>query len=399
MKHTSAFLLFGLALTAIACGCRKDDDDNPSTGGGGNPALEAAKHAAVVNYANIVHANYADAEAKAEELKAAIDAFVAAPSEPGLQACRAAWLEARVPYGQTEAFRFGNGPIDDEDGPEGLLNAWPMDEAYVDYVEGNATAGLINSTDPAYADITGGLLESLNEAGGETNISTGYHAIEFLLWGQDLSTSGPGAREWTDYTTAANAGRRGAFLKACAALLVQHLGELEHEWAEGVAGNHRSSFTGGSANSALSAILQGIGTLSKGELAGERMEVAMLTQDQEDEHSCFSDNTHLDIRMNALGIENVYLGRYVRTDGSTISGTSIKEVVTMVNGTTATEAETAITGAKVLAYAIPNPFDQQIQSGDPGGAVNDAVVALKAAGDRISAAASALGLTITTDVD
>ena len=77
------------------------------------------------------------------------------------------------------------------DGPEGLINAWPLDEAYIDYVEGDPAAGVVNDPD-TYPTIDAELLTSLNEQGGEANISTGWHAIEFLLWGQDLSTDGPG---------------------------------------------------------------------------------------------------------------------------------------------------------------------------------------------------------------
>ncbi len=401
MNISRTYLAAALAFTVLAAGCKKEDDEpTPGTGGGGsNTALETAKQNAINAYADVVYYNYKDAKDAADDLKDAIEDFLDAPGAVRFQACKDAWLAARIPYGQTEAYRFGNGPIDDENGPEGLLNAWPMDEAYVDYVEGNASAGIIN--DPAtYPVINAALLESLNEAGGETNISTGYHAIEFLLWGQDLSASGPGERPWTDYTTAPNAVRRGQFLEACADLLVDHLEFLEDEWKSGVSGgNYRTAFVGGDKNAALAAILQGVGTLAKGELAGERIEVAMLTQDQEDEHSCFSDNTHIDIRMNALGVENVYLGRYVRTNGQTIQGTSIKSVVALVNSGLADEVAAAIANAKDLAYAIPAPFDQQIQSGDPGGHVNAAVIALKNAGDQISAAASALGLTISTDVE
>src|SRR5690606_40623199 len=101
----------------------------------------------------------------------------------------------RVPYMQTEAFRFGNAVVDDW---EGQVNAWPLDEGLIDYVEadyqhalGNpgATANIIASTairigedSVDVSQITPELLASLNElAGSEANVATGYHAIEFLL--------------------------------------------------------------------------------------------------------------------------------------------------------------------------------------------------------------------------
>ena len=91
-----------------------------------------------------------------------MDAFLADPNETTLAAAKEAWLAAQEPYGQTEAYRFYGGPIDDADGPEPLLNAWPLDEAYVDYVEGAPEAGIINSPD-SYPTIDQDLLISLNE--------------------------------------------------------------------------------------------------------------------------------------------------------------------------------------------------------------------------------------------
>lgn len=283
-----------------------------------------AARAVLDNYATLVSATYADSVASARALKTAIDAFVAAPSAAGLEAARTAWLEAREWYGQTEAFRFYGGPIDGEDGPEGLLNAWPLDEAYIDYVEGNAAAGIIN--DPKQ-QISAERLAQLNERGGEENVATGWHAIEFLLWGQDRSDSGPGARSYTDFVDgqAANAERRRLYLSTVAAMLVEHLDGVAKAWTPGEK-NYRARFVA-SGEQGIQRMLTGLGTLSRGELAGERMEVAMDTQDQEDEHSCFSDNTHRDIVGNARGIQNVWEGRYLARDGKRIEGADRKSVV------------------------------------------------------------------------
>ena len=85
---------------------------------------------AVANYADIVEATYADTLADAQALDGTLEALVADPSDTTLAAARTAWLDSREPYLQTEVFRFYDGPIDNaEDGPEGLINAWPLDEA------------------------------------------------------------------------------------------------------------------------------------------------------------------------------------------------------------------------------------------------------------------------------
>ncbi len=242
-------------------------------------------------------------------MDAAIDAFVADPTDETLEAAKQAWLAARDDYGLTEAFRFYGGPIDDEEtGPEGLINAWPLDEAYVDYVEGDDTAGIVNDPD-SYPTIDAELITSLNEEGGEANISTGWHAIEFLLWGQDLSADGAGARPVADYTEAANADRRLTYLTVTSDLLLEHLSGLVEAWAPD-AENYRAEFVAQEPDEALVDIITGVGELTRGELAGERMNVAYEERSQEDEHSCFSDNTTTDLVANERGIEMVITGAY-----------------------------------------------------------------------------------------
>ena len=186
----------------------------------------------VEHYATLVSTTYSDALAQAKTLQGDVNSFLAEPTAERMQKARDSWTAARLPYLQTEVFRFYEGPIDDEDGPEGLLNAWPMDEAYIDYVDGSPTAGLVNNK-ADFPEIDAGVIESLNEKDGETNISCGYHAVEFLLGGQDFSADGPGSRPHTDYTTADNADRRGDYLRAVTDLVVEKLEGLVAEWMPG----------------------------------------------------------------------------------------------------------------------------------------------------------------------
>lgn len=349
--------------------------------------------AAVETYANIVYANYDDALSAAINLETALTEFVANPSDGTHTAAKEAWLAAREPYGQTEAFRFSGGPIDDEDGPEGLLNGWPLDEAYIDYVDGMADVGIVNDV-ATYPEITVALLESLNEVGAEENISTGYHAIEFLLWGQDLSADGSGDRPLTDYTDAPNADRRGDYLLAASELLVTHLSSLVDEWKPD--GAYRTTFLEQDADMSLQQMLTGIGILSKSELAGERIFVAYDNQDQEDEHSCFSDNTHRDIILNAQGIFNVYNGTYTRVDGTVVNGTSIADLVASEDETLASEMQLLADAALDSTSAIHVPFDQAIIVADYRRGVLDAVNALQDQGDKFAEVATVLGLRINT---
>jgi putative iron-regulated protein len=362
-----------------------------------NTLTDAQKTEVITTYADIVFASYEDSYETAVSLQQALEAFVAEPSEATQQAAKEAWLAAREPYGQTEAYRFYGGPIDDEDGPEGLLNAWPLDESYIDYVDGIADSGIINNP-VAYPEINAELLASLNEAGSEENISVGYHAIEFLLWGQDLSADSNGKRAYTDYTTAPNAERRGQYLLTAADLLVSNLDSLVEAWRPETSDNYRAEFLAKAPDEALQQMLTGMGVLSKSELPGERMFVAYDNQDHEDEHSCFSDNTHRDIAANAQGIYNVYNGTYTRVDGTKVSGASLADLVAALDKEMAAEMKNLADSALTSTTNIYVPFDQAIVVAEHRPAVLDSVNALQDQGDKVAEVASLFGLSVNTDL-
>lgn len=369
---------------------------------GGGPALSAGatitaadKQAVVDTYAAGVSSSYDAAVAGAEALRADLKAFTANPTPAGLEGVKQQWLAARDAYGVTEAFRFYDGPIDaPETGPEGQINAWPMDEAYVDYVDGNATAGVINDS-AAYPTITKEVLVEANEKGGETNISTGWHAIEFLLWGQDDDPDGPGQRPVTDYTTQANAARRITYVNLLADLLVEDLTAVRDAWAPG-AENYRAAFVK-DPDKALADVFRGIGALDKGELAGERMGVAYETKDQEDEHSCFSDNTANDVKNNALGIQNVWLATYP----GGVHGPSPRDLVAKAAPAVATKTTDQLAASVALTSSFPMTFEKMIQGEDsaPGRtALKAAITAIEQQGDSIAEAAKALGLNVNFEI-
>ena len=348
-------------------------------------AQAPSEEAVLANYADLAQAGYEDALITAKALDAAVDALIAEPSEATLLAAREAWKASRIPYQQTEAFRFGN-PIVDE--WEGKVNAWPLDEGLIDYVD--ASYGTESDSNSLYVanvianpklvidgveldatEITPALLQdNLQEAAGiESNVATGYHAIEFLLWGQDLHGTGPGAgeRSFTDYSTADHADRRGAYLKAATSLLVSDLEEMVGNWtADGAA---RAALP----ELGISAILTGMGSLSFGELAGERMKLGLLLHDPEEEHDCFSDNTHVSHLNDAVGIRNVYTGSYKRVDGSVVEGPAISDLIEAKDA--ALDAEIAglldDTVAKMNVMAdravAGEAYDQQIAEGNTEG--------------------------------
>ena len=360
------------------------------------PAPASASTVAA-HYAQLVHANYADTLTAARALQTAVQAFTAQPSAPTLAAARKQWLAAREFYGQTEAFRFYGGPIDDDKGPEGQLNAWPMDESFVDSVQGKANAGLINNRQFA---ITKKSLAAQNERGGEENIATGWHAIEFFLWGQDLSDTGPGDRNFEDFVDgkAPNADRRRQYLNVVTELLIDDLTALVKAWAPGAKANYGARFAKGGRES-VRKMLVGLGSLSRGELAGERLEVALNSQDQEDEHSCFSDNTHRDAVTNALGIQNVWLGQYQRADGSVLKGPSLRDLVAAKDAALADKTTQQIAASVAAAEAIQAPFDREIIGGKdaPGRQrIQKTIDSLTQQSKDLVAAANAIGITKLT---
>ncbi len=398
LKIISGVLLATAILSCVRCG--SDDDKATIT----TPVTKAA---VIENYANIVYQSYTDSYDTALALQTAINNFVAAPTEAGLTAAKTAWLAAREPYGQTEAYRETNSPIDTSDGDiEGQLNAWPLDENYIDYVRddkgGVTSAGLVNDT--AVTIDEAALIGAKGGTGGngvpEKNVSTGYHAIEFLLWGQDFadpSNGLAGQRAYTDYVTDgsgtnANQDRRGTYLTVVTNILVKDLKTLVDTWAVG--GDYRTAFLALPEDTALKSMINGIFFISGEELSTERMAVA-VEQDQEDEHSCFSDNTHRDIYANAKGVDNVIFGRY-----GTITGPSFYDLVLQENEDQGAKLKTAAEDAQakvdVILAAITDTkkFDGLIgeETLTSGGIIIQAVNSLKAQASEISASASAIAI-------
>ncbi len=311
------------------------------------PALAVEQAEVVATYADIAAATYGDSLTSARTLQTAVETLITNPSEETHAAAKAAWLAARAPYLQSEVFRFGNPIVDDW---EGKVNAWPLDEGFIDYVDAgyggaaaeNAFAGLNVIATPKFTlsgaevdatAITSELIaNTLQEAEGiEANVASGYHAIEFLLWGQDLNgtATGAGARSFTDYAigalcTGGNCDRRAAYLQSATALLVSDLEYIVAAWGED--GEARKAVTSDPA-AGISAMLTGMGSLSYGELAGERMKLGLMLNDPEEEQDCFSDNTHNSHFYDGLGVQNVYFGRYKRMDGTMLQGASLAELV------------------------------------------------------------------------
>lgn len=350
-----------------------------------NPSARETLQAAVVrNYADDCWRAYRACERSAAELGTAVDALLQAPSAASLAKARQAWIAARKDYVPTEAQRFYDGPIDKI---EGYINAWPIDEAYLDYVDGAPRSGIVNDR-TMFPQIAETVLMFANERGGEANVTVGWHAIEFLLWGQDLRSDGPGDRPFTDFDASTNehAERRGEYLRITVRLLRRHLSLLTAAWRPD-ADNYRREFEA-DPSAAVRKILVGITILTAFEMAGERLAVAYETQDQEQEHSCFSDTTWEDFEGNQLGVQRVVVGdRAAGTRG-------ILPLVASADVGLARLLEQRVATTLECLRKIPRPFDVAMRGGDdaPGRvAIRAALLALEAQTEVLTLVGGALG--------
>ncbi|MEM7121529.1 MAG: imelysin family protein [Pseudomonadota bacterium] len=385
------------------------------------PALaDVDANAVLTTYADIAEATYADSLLRAEQLHDAVEALVAMPDERHLAEAREAWRQARVPYQQSEAYRFGNPLVDDW---EGRVNAWPLDEGLLDYVE-VVSYGEESDENPYYtanvvanahmhiggveidaSTIDMSLLQELHEIDGvEANVSTGYHAIEFMLWGQDLYGTGPGAgdRPATDFDpancTGGNCDRRAAYLLAASELLIVDLQEMVGLW--GADGDARAAVMDAGPQRGIAMMLTGLGSLSYGELAGERMKLGLMLHDPEEEHDCFSDNTHWSHFYDQQGMVNVYNGHYTRVDGSVVSGPSLADLVGATDpaANDAMHAAMNATNAAMLEMVKTaesgNTYDQMLGEGNDAGnmLVDNVVSALTAQTQAIENVVASLDL-------
>ena len=379
-------LAAALAAMLMVSGCTKqtsDDTQTEAAQGSDTSKTPAADQANVdrllLSYSDMAQAAYQDSLATAKLLQAAVNTYVDTPTQANLDAAKAAYKAARLPYSQTEVFRFDEGfvtandkrAIGSIDGWEGQVNAWPLDEALIDYVsdsyegEYKEKANIINSESISVGsikqdtkNITPELLADMNEIGGsEANVTTGYHAIEFLLWGQDTNGVGEGAgnRPVSDYVTtegqctsgetvntdASPCTRRGQYLKAAAQLLVDDLTAMVAQWQPESENTLRSDIMARKNSNAMRQIMYQMGSLALGELASQRMQVAFVTGSTEDEHECFSDLTHLSYANNARGIQNIFNGGYKTVAGESVGGYGIKQYLIDTNHKDAADKLTA----------------------------------------------------------
>lgn len=345
-------------------------------------------------YARLVQSSYTASANAAERMRLAIKAMLDKPNAETLAAARASWVEARPAYLVTEAFRFYDGPIDvrpdGETGPEPHINAWPLNEAFIDYVKGQPRAGIIGDNS---VTLTRESILARDQVSDESDVTTGWHAIEFLLWGQDLDVKGPGNRPFTDYVAGTpDHDRRRLYLSTITDMLIDDLRGLESAWAPD-ADNYRKKFLALEPREALGRVINGVANLVGHELASERLSVALDSGDQEDEHSCFSDTTHQDHLYDLRGAYNVWLGG----SAETMTPDSLRALTMSVDPALAARTDTLFTQALAAVTLMDVPFDSILRAAPgspPRQRAEAAVAAFQALGAQLAKVGKRLGVLV-----
>jgi putative iron-regulated protein len=353
-----------------------------------NPdAFKYDAKAQVKAYIEQARDSYTRAGDAAQTLEHTIDAFLKDPTEPNLALARQSWVQARPSYLVTEVYRFFDSPIEEV---EGRVNAWPMNEAAIDYVKDNAKAGLINrSTDP----VTAASLIKANQAKDEADVTTGWHAIEFLLWGQDLSADGPGARPAADFIAGTPANdRRRTYLHEAAELLEQDIKGVAAAWNSEAPGGYATKLKAMPEREVLGRAMNGMAILAGFEFMSARLAVALDSGDQEDEHSCFSDTTHQDFVYDLAGIKAVWTG-----DSNGAERIGIDALVRSIDKPTADKVDALIANAETKIVALGDPWDK-VLAADPSSperkAAEATVASLQALGKGLTEAGGKLGVLV-----
>lgn len=384
MKKLTAVMLLLLMGLLVACGGGTEDTDDE--------ALTALKQEFAANYADIAFATYGESLAGVLAMQGQTEAFVSGPSVGTLSGLRRAWTLTREPFSQTGPFRFDGSPIAQDD-LNALIGAWPVDGAYIDYVMNDPTAGIVNN--PAdYPEITPENLVAWNQVGAPTNVSAGFHAIEFLLWGEDNSQTASGQRPFEDFTTADNADRRGTYLLAANDLLIDNLGAVVDNWDSAMSGNYRETFLAQDPDDALEQILIGLIVFSQVELAEKSLSVPFETSDFNLSPSTFSDFTNRELINGVRGIDNVYKGTYTLANGNEVSGVGLNEVVAAVDPDLAQDTQRLIDEALEAMNLVRDPFDQAISIDPTRGSVAAAIAAMNNLTNGLIRVAETMGVAV-----
>ncbi|WP_240914050.1 imelysin family protein [Microbulbifer harenosus] len=145
---------------------------------------QAAAEGFSTEYWSAGQAQVIDAEAAAQALTRAVTQLLASPTEDHLEAAKLAWLDAHRELAAALPFiKVAFSPADlQHEGSELLLalNSWPVQAGYLDTVPGYSNSGIVNDT---AIELTLANLRKQHRLTAHEEASTGFHALEVMLWG------------------------------------------------------------------------------------------------------------------------------------------------------------------------------------------------------------------------
>lgn len=207
--------------------------------------------------------------------------FYGVVSQTNMITARSSYFDLRSSYLLLGPYLYGNGQFAlPGEALYSRIDWYPVNPEYVDYVNGNPTAGIIN--DPVnYSFITEATVKSWDNVTGTNNRSCGMHVIEFLLYGEDLSNGAPGNRPYQDYN---NLRRRQYLLFTSMALRDDFLELSKQEALE-------KAILQGEPTAAFDCIMTGLLTYIQSDFAEKCILKPLETQSEYYEMSRFSDFT------------------------------------------------------------------------------------------------------------
>jgi predicted lipoprotein len=321
LTETKKTITLGVVVVLAAC---------TSGGGQAEQAGAAAQEDFALVLDRVVNAvitpTYVALHDQAIGLRDCIVEFEAMPTEATLTACKNAWVAARVPWEQSEAFLFG--PVT-ELGLDPAMDSWPVDYQQLQAV-------LTSSVALSAASITENL------GGG----MKGFHTIEYLLWGAGHERSA---------TELAGAARDVEYLEALTAALADDSARLVTAWqGSGEAAGYGERFAQSGTEhgvyaTQLDAVQELIGGMSAicDEVAFGKIAEPFNRRDPNAIESQFSYNSLLDFSDNMRSVQNLYLGSRDGTQSATSLATVIDRYTPDLNVRVKDQIDRAI--AAILA--------------------------------------------------
>jgi predicted lipoprotein len=315
-----------LALVIALNACSKGDTNEDPTA---DPLADKAILSSFVD--DVILDTYQDLADQSAALQAAVMNLVASPSEENFQAARQAWVAARVPWEQSEAFLFG--PVDTY-GYDPALDSWPLDHAGLDAAIAAYNNIELDSVDPSLK---------------------GFHAIEFILFGYDRS------KTLSKLTEAEK-----NYLEALATHHKNVTARIVKAWKEGL--NENAAFatrlkTAGetdndlypSTQAAIEEMLEGMVGIAD-EVANNKIAQPFDQQDPNLVESQYSFNSLEDFQNNILSIRHVWQG----SRSGSAAAASLSARVQASDSPLHAEVENAIDTALAALKAVPDPFRSAI---------------------------------------